>query len=80
MRARAGRGNRAGSDKRLRRACSFVEDSAVRGCGDGRVSSGVFFLEDRGVGDDNDVSCDSASNSARPSWAAAVLWNRDCIR
>jgi hypothetical protein len=79
VRARTCRGNRVGSDNRLRRACSFVEPSAARGCGDGINSSGVFFPGACGVGGTVDIPPDNASSWAVPSWAVAVLWNRDCI-
>lgn len=81
MRARACRGNRGGSDNRLRRAWSFVEESAALGCGDGIVSSAYCCFFRDGFGFCEDVA-DKASSSwdASPSFcAAAVLWYRACI-
>ena len=80
VRARTWRGNRGGSDNRLRRAWSFVERSAALGCGDGRLSSG---REREGLdscaGDAPTFAAASSFNSPS-SGIATVLWKRACIR
>lgn len=78
VRASAGRGNRGGSDNLLRRAWSFVDDSAARGCGDGSFSSGNGRRRDLEAGVDVGSSGTSTSNSVSFD-AEAPKNDRACI-
>ena len=81
VRARAWRGKRCGSERRLRRAASLVERSAADGCGDGRASRGVFLELASGLLGFRDLGACGAdvSSASKSSAAAAVVCRRDCI-
>jgi hypothetical protein len=83
VRASVGRGNRGGSDNRLRRACSFIDDSAAEGCGEGSCSSvnlarRPFFSAGSSPSGVEAGSGGRISSSASLGMAA-VLWKRACL-
>jgi hypothetical protein len=83
VRASVGSGNRGGSDNRLRRACNFIEDSAVDGCGEGSCSSGNLtrrpFFSAGSSPSGVDAGSGGSMSSAASSGTTAVLWKRACL-
>jgi hypothetical protein len=82
VRASVGSGNRGGSDNRLRRACNFIEDSAVDGCGEGSCSSGnltrrPFFSAGSSP---SGVDAGSGGSGALEAGVSPVTWRCDVPR